>query len=161
VTPDDQFRRNDTFPERRHPNHGVQVVDGQPTIVYVTVCTKGRRPWLATAAVHDRLCEVWRAATAWLVGRYVVMPDHLHFFAGMTHTDIPLDNWVRYWKSLFSKRHKDPSCRWHPDHWDTRLRRGESYDQKWEYVWNNPVRHDLMQRAEDWPYQGVIHDLPW
>ena len=36
-----------------------------------------------------------------------------------------------------------------------------AYEEKWEYVRNNPVRAGLAARAEDWPFQGVIHELMW
>ena len=42
-----------------------------------------------------------------------------------------------------------PSQEWQSDHWDTRLRSGESYDAKWEYVRNNPVRAGLVKTAEE------------
>ncbi len=98
---------------------------------------------------------------AWVVGRYVVMPDHIHLFAAPDRPELPLDNWVKYWKSQFTKRHRVSEHRWETDHWDTRLRKGESYAVKWEYVRNNPVRHGLVQRAEDWPFQGEIALLEW
>ncbi|MBI3919804.1 MAG: hypothetical protein HY318_00195 [Armatimonadetes bacterium] len=130
-------------------------------IVYLTVCTKDRRGWLATDKNHALLVKVWTEATAWLVGRYVIMPDHIHLFAVPGQMEIEFDNWVRYWKSQFSKQHHGHSHRWQTDHWDTRLRSSESYEEKWEYVRNNPVRHGLVERSEDWPYQGEIHVLPW
>ena len=148
------------LPRRSRPVHGVLPASDKPTIVFLTVCTKGRMPSLATDAVHKLLLNVWQDASAWLVGRYVIMPDHLHLFATPTG-DIPLDNWVRYWKSQFTKRHQEPSHRWHPDHWDRRLRSMESYDEKWQYTRDNPVRHRLVARAEDWPYQGELNELAW
>jgi hypothetical protein len=30
----------------------------------------------------------------------------------------------------------------------------ESYTQKWEYVQENPVRAELVVRADEWRYQG-------
>ena len=147
---------------RKHPAHGVLVVPNRPPIVYLTVCTKGRQPWLATSEVHDLLRSVWTDdATAWLVGKYIIMPDHIHLFAAPGQMEITFDNWVRYWKSQFSKQHRNPAHRWQTDHWDTRLRASESYASKWEYVSNNPVRHGLVERAEYWPFQGQIYDLPW
>ena len=47
------------------------------------------------------------------------------------------------------------------DCWDTQLRRGESYHDKWEYVRNNPVRRGLAASPEAWPYGGVMHELIW
>ena len=133
----------------------------KPTIVFVTDCTRGRSPWLATDAVHDLLVATWSEATAWHVGRYIVMPGHVHLFAGPGGLDVPLDNWVRYWKSLFTKRHANPSHPWQPDHWDRRLRDGESYDNKWHYVRENAVRHGLVERPEQWRYAGELNVLAW
>ena len=88
----------DKLPRRTHPTHGVRIMDGLPTIVFDTVCTKNRLPWLACHEVHHLLCDIWREATAWLMGRYMILPDHIHFFAGATETDVEYDNWVTYWK---------------------------------------------------------------
>lgn len=149
------------LPNRSRPAHGVHGDDLKPIIVFVTVCTKNRSPWLATPDVHALLREVWSRATAWRVGRYVILPDHLHCFVTPGEPELLLDNWVRYWKSQFSKQHKHPGHEWQGGYFDRRLRTGESYDQKWEYVVNNPVRHRLVSRAEDWLFQGVLNDLPW
>jgi putative transposase len=149
----------DPYPIRKHPAHGVVFTTN--TIVYLTVCTKDRRPWLASEEVHDLLRRVWKQATAWYIGRYVVMPDHLHLFAAPGMPELPLENWVTYWKSQFSKAHKNREHRWQSGHWDTRLRRWESYDQKWQYVVNNPIRHGLVAKSEDWPYQGELFELRW
>jgi putative transposase len=147
---------------RKHPAHGILLVDGRPTIVFDTICTKNRAPWLAHAAVHCLLCEVWRDATAWLVGRYIIMPDHIHLFAAATEAStVTHDPWVTYWKSQFTKRHRVPGQRWQTDHWDTRIRSAATYEEKWEYVRYNPVRAGLVVRPEDWPFQGVIHEFTW
>jgi putative transposase len=156
-----QVVASEARPVRAHPAHGVLVIEGRPTIVFLTVCTKDRAPWLAARDVHDALLEVWREATAWLVGQYVLMPDHLHLFAGMVSETIPLDNWVKYWKSQFRKHHKRPDRRFQPDHWDTRVRDGARYEEQWNYVRDNPVRQGLVERAEDWPFQGEVFSLPW
>jgi len=148
-------------PQRKHPTHGVEPTIFKPTIVFVTVCTKDRRPWLANAAVHDLLRSVWLDARAWRVGRYVIMPDHLHFFTSPGEPDLPLENWIRFWKSQLSKRYKEQRCRWQTDHWDQRLRSGENYDEKWNYVRLNPVRHQLVKKAEDWPHRGELNILRW
>ena len=89
------------------------------------------------------------------------MPDHLHLFAGPGEPELPLDNWVRYWKSQFSKSVRNAEYAWQTDHWDRRLRSGESYAEKWDYVLQNPVRKGLVKRAEDWPFQGQLFELEW
>ena len=148
-------------PQRKHPAHGVLYIEGQPTIVYDTVCTKDRQPWLAHDDIHELLREVWNDASAWLVGRYIIMPDHIHLFAAATAIDIEFKNWVKYWKSQFTKRHKIADHRWQTDDWDTRMRTGRQYEEKWEYVRYNAFRHELVVRPEDWPHQGVLNELRW
>jgi putative transposase len=150
------FRR-----DRRHPAHGVQIQSTLPTIVLLTVCTKGRQRWLASNENHALLRSIWRAATSWRVGQYVLMPDHVHLFAAPDKPEVPLDNWVRYWKSQFTKAHGVRAHRWQVDHWDRRLRSGEGYAEKWEFVRCNPVRHGLVARPEDWPFQGMVFELEW
>jgi hypothetical protein len=46
---------------------------------------------------------------------------------------------------------------WQPGFFDHLLRHDESYAEKWDYVWRNPVRAGLVAKPEDWPYQGEIH----
>ena len=146
---------------RHRPAHGVLIEPSRPTIVFLTVCTRDRSPWLANRAAHDRLLEVWSEAKAWVLGRYVVMPDDLHLFAAPGSLEIPLEHWVRYWKSQFTKKQAGSRHAWQVDHWDTRLRHDESYEEKWNYVKNNPVRANLVKSSEDWPFQGEINWLRW
>src|SRR5205809_3852262 len=50
---------------------------------FVTTCTKNRNTVLARNEVAEILLEEWRGARdrhGWAVGRYVIMPDHVHFF---------------------------------------------------------------------------------
>ncbi len=123
---------------RKHPIP-LDVHDRQdtPLIVFLTVCTKGRKPILASSEAHALLIDAWRSAKMWQVGRYVIMPDHVHLFCAPAESET---------QPLF---------------WDTQLRRSESYDQKWRYVVENPVRAALVTRAEDWPYQGELNELRW
>jgi len=146
---------------RRRPAHGVIIEPDKPTIVYLTVCTRDRPPWLATAENHETHVKVWTEADFWLVGRYVLMPDHLHLFAAPGHTPHDFDKWVQYWKSEYMNTRLEPTQEWQVNHWDTRLRSGESYNAKWEYVRFNPVRAGLVEKPEDWPFQGELNILPW
>lgn len=148
-------------PRRNHPARGVFISKDNPTIVFLTVCTKDRQPWLAQRHVHDALVRVWHQATAWLVGRYVLMPDHLHLFCAPSDMAVPLNTWVAYWKRQFSCLHIASTGVWQRDCWDTRLRRHESYTEKWDYVRQNPVRAGLCQKADEWPYQGELNVLRW
>jgi putative transposase len=67
---------------RKYPVHPpVRERFNEPIIVFLTVCSKDRKPIFAHADSTAVLLSAWRQAKTWTVGRYVVMPDHLHSFA--------------------------------------------------------------------------------
>lgn len=150
---------------RRHPVHTPPHERfNTPIIIFVTVCTKDRKPLLANSKAHTVLRDAWEAANSWLVGRYVIMPDHLHLFcAPLPLIPQSLEKWVNFWKSVAARRwpRRDETPIWQRHFWDTQLRRGESYDAKWDYVVGNPVREGLVRKSEDWSYQGEMNFLRW
>jgi REP element-mobilizing transposase RayT len=154
-----------SLPARQRPAHFPGLESGnRSTIFFVTVCTKDRRRVLGSHEAHVLLLEAWKNAKSYCVGRYVILPDHVHLFCGpATCPGESLTRWIAYWKSLVARRWPDPGIGklWQRDFWDTQLRRGESYGEKWDYVRLNPVRAGLVTRAEDWPFQGEIKTLRW
>src|SRR5262245_30525535 len=125
-------------PFRRHPAHPpVLQRDQLPVIVLVTVCTQDRKRLLAREEIATLLQAAWLEATTWRVGRFVIMPDHLHLFC--MPAEFPargLVQWVRYWKSIVSRRwpRLEEKPVWQLDFWDTQLRDHHHYDEKWSYV---------------------------
>ena len=110
------------------------------------------------------LQNIWGVADNWLVGKYVIMPDHIHFFCAPATPEAPnVRDWIAFWKSVFTRHwpHADDEPIWQRGAWDRQLRKGDSYSTKWAYVAANPVRHGLVQHVEDWPYQGEMSVLPW
>lgn len=146
---------------RRQPPRLAEVFQSRTTPVYfVTFCTMYRQPLLANAQVHAAFrnyCEIGVAERNVAVGRYVIMPDHIHLFvSGDASLDLGL--WVRGLKRVLGNAiaaQSRGSLR-RPGFFDHLMRNSESYTQKWEYVCENPVRAGLVARAEDWSYQGEI-----
>jgi putative transposase len=148
-------------PSRRKPAEGVHVELDRPTIVLATVCTKDRSRWLACDEAHRLLVDTWHRATTWLASDYVLMPDHLHLFAAPRDLDFTIERWIGFWKSQFSRAHVHTDWVWQSRSFHHRLRRDESYSQKWLYMQENPVRAGLVKEIGQWPYQGAIHKLRW
>ena len=149
---------------RRHPIHNPILDSGnRAALVFVTVNTHQRKQILSKMDVAEVIRAACRQGDAWLVGRYVIMPDHIHFFCAPRDLSVSLKRWMTFWKSLASLRWPRPAEQpvWQLDFWDTQLRRGENYDEKWDYVWRNPVRKGLVAKPEDWPYAGEINVLAW
>jgi putative transposase len=122
-------------------------------VFFLTFCTLHRRATLDNHRIHEQFRSYCIRALDYnvAVGRYVVMPDHIHLFV-CGDLEFDLGIWVRGLKRVVTP---ERNC-WQPGFFDHLLRSVESYAQKWEYVRENPVRAGLVQRAEQWPFQGEI-----
>ena len=92
------------------------------------------------------------------MGRYVIMPDHVHLFVRGSQV-FRLGPWVGLLKQALAKATRLSRAEaqvWEEGFFDHVLRSNESYSQKWNYVRENPVRAGLVKAVEDWPYQGEI-----
>ena len=127
-------------------------------LFFVTICTIHRQRIDDLEGVHQAFRKyIGRALNEFgiAVGRYVIMPDHMHFFV-RGGEDFKLAQWVNGLKRSVSvaleATKKSPV--WQPGFFDHLLRNDESYSQKWEYVRENPVRAGLVKLCDEWPYQG-------
>ena len=92
------------------------------------------------------------------VGRYLIMPDHLHLFVSGPG-DFQLGRWVGTLKQFLARRiliGQSVEPFWQRGFFDHVLRNDESYGKKWDYVRANPVRAGYVGNAEEWPYSGEI-----
>ena len=91
------------------------------------------------------------------VVRYLIMPDHMHLFV-RGGGDLKLAQWVNGLKRAISVALEASKKRplWQPGFFDHVLRNDESYSQKWEYLRENPVRSELVVRADEWRYQREL-----
>src|SRR5258707_1238800 len=133
----------------------LQPFDREP-LYFFTTCVAQRREILPNSTANEILRKVWSNSAehdGWFVGRYVVMPDHVHLFARATSEAKPRAAWVKTWKSVSSRRLatalKISQPLWQADYIDHFIRSAESYGEKWSCVMNNPVRKGLVARAED------------
>jgi len=158
----------DSFPRRKHLRRLDDITVSRPLVFFLTACVAGRRPVLYEPRVADILVQAWRHATAlhgWLIGRYVIMPDHVHFFASpVGDAAKDLSGFLKYWKRSTAIRLRKAGFsqfRWQREFFDHLLRDEESYAEKWDYVRDNPVRAGLVGDSSQWPYQGEIARLEW
>ena len=128
---------------------------------FVTFNTHERRHLLARDEVHDcfRLfCERAEEHDV-AVGRYVIMPDHIHLFVAMPPVGLTLSEWTQALRTVVGKtllRLGSQKPHWQAGFFDHVLRSAESYSQKWDYVRMNPARAGLVEKPEEWRYQGEI-----
>ena len=130
-------------------------------LYFITFCTHERQRFLATDEVHTAFVVFAKRAECNFnvaVGRYVIMPDHVHLFVRGGH-DFRLSPWIGGLKQALAKAGALSLAKgriWEEGFFDHVLRSNESYSQKWSYVRKNPVRAGLVKSVTDWPYQGEI-----
>lgn len=144
------------FPQKPHRLESIFSCYNPP-LYFITFCTFDRKPLLNNRPVHEAFSNFARqAATRGAVfGRYVIMPDHIHCFIRIAPT-LEIGTTIRLLKRSLSAAIETPSPHWQPGFFDHVIRRSKSYSEKWTYVVQNPVRAGLVDRPEEWPFQGEI-----
>ena len=157
---------SDQKPKRKHLKRLEKVhAKLKAEVYFITVCTHNRKKILARDDIYDVLVNALRQKakeTGWRVGRYVIMPDHVHFFCTLTSPNSILSEFIGQWKGFCTQKFREVGIKgpfWQKEFFDHLLRSDESYKNKWEYVRHNPVRHRLCKSPDEWPYQGEIQLL--
>lgn len=133
-------------------------------VYFITTTVADRQPVLANPPCHQIIVSElsdMRVRHGWSIGQYVVMPDHVHFFAkAIPGQARPLNTSIGKWKEWTAKRIRGEiggtGSLWQPEFFDHVLRSNESRKEKWSYMVANPVRAGLDTHSADWPYAGSI-----
>jgi putative transposase len=137
--------------------HRLDLIYTNQPLYFVTFATRDRKtiPSLNDAQLAlERYGHCGIAKFSIALGRYVIMPDHVHLFV-RGGGNFTLSSWIGGLKRAMSVGLKLPRL-WQPGFFDHILRSDESYAEKWNYVRDNPVRVGLVEMTDDWPYQGEI-----
>jgi len=133
-------------------------------VYFITSCTHGRQLILADEPAHQAFIRFANQARDHrvLVGKYLLMPDHLHLFVCIPPGATGLSEWTKSLKNTFSRHwlgESLPSPHWQKGFFDHLVRHEESHAEKWKYVADNPVRAGLCKHPRDWPCTGGINQL--
>lgn len=105
------------------------------------------------------------------IDAWVVMPDHLHCVWTLPEGDPDFPTRWRLIKGRFaaglavsdrrspSKVAKSEKGIWQRRFWEHHIRDEADYVNHIRYCWINPVKHGFVERAVDWPYSSIHHDI--
>jgi REP element-mobilizing transposase RayT len=133
-------------------------------VYFLTICTAHRARLLANVETHERFlafCQQSPELAGVWVGRYVLMPDHIHAFVSAQSSEA-VSRWVGSLKKFFAagwRKQGRTTPFWQESFFDHLLRSNESYEEKWMYVLQNPVRAGLTKNASDWPFASEVHPV--
>ncbi|MEP6821802.1 MAG: transposase [Chthoniobacterales bacterium] len=147
------------FPKR--PPRLERLFSSLRSFYFVTLNSYKRLPILARPEIHEYFrAYCFRAEEHDIaVGRYVIMPDHVHLFVALPPEGTTLGRWIQMLRTVLGKkllRLGVQKPHWQEGFFDHVLRSADSYSEKWDYVRMNPVRAGLCREPEEWAYQGEI-----
>lgn len=128
-------------------------------------------PGLAKAVIDSLLWRMDR--DGWLPYCYCLMPDHLHFLAGLPLSKLEIINagargappkgileQIGRFKSFTTTqiwwRFGGTGALWQKSSYDQVIRWNDSVEAVIDYILNNPVRKGIVARWEDYPYSGRV-----
>lgn len=141
---------------RRRHHLDEKVFEGTPRVVFLTICTASRHPWLAkpslASVVRDEIKVLHE--THPVLG-FCLMPDHLHLLFGTAGDRLP--SVVGRFKGRASRkvRQLEPELEvWQPGYWDHVIRRDDGLLKTLQYLLLNPVRAGLADEWWTYPWLG-------
>lgn len=138
----------------------------QDNVYFVTIrAVHGSVPFhdpdLALAVVETLLRQ--RQTGRLRVYAYVLMPDHLHAAVSVAGGEDSLPAVLKDFKSYTTRlawKRGLAGVLWQRSFYDHIARRAEDLLAICEYILANPVRSGLAREVSDWPYSGVLDQLP-
>jgi putative transposase len=131
----------------------IQLPWEKSVIYFVTLCVKDRRNVLANPDVFEVIQATIDQLRKWRVLAGVIMPDHSHWIVSpIGDRELSVGDFSEGFKRVLRKRLGSQPWEWQRGCFDRLLRSDDNLHSKWTYVQDNPVRHGLVQRSQDWPY---------
>src|SRR4030095_11994047 len=142
----------DSFPcvwLNRHDCQGSCYRGKKSVIYFVTMCVKDRRRVFANPDIFDAIKKRSHNCRSGVLAD-VVMPDHAHWVVlPVQNRDLSVGDFSHGFKRLLRKSLGSQLWEWQRRCFDLLLRSEENLWSKWIYVKDNPVRHGLVQKADD------------
>jgi putative transposase len=135
-----------------------EIYDEPGGIWLLTTVADGRAPHFADRAFAAAVCQslelVCRDANANLLA-YALMPDHLHAIMLTTSTNVMaiMQRFKSYTAHVRKKQTGHPKL-WQDSFYDEGIRGAQDLDRAVRYVLENPVRAQLVEEWEMWPFTG-------
>jgi len=128
-------------------------VDRAKALFFITICCQPRGAnQLANEPVATRINEAleFRSKQSLLFTyTLLLMPDHLHAIVGYNDRLSSLEDTIASLKQRIAQQN---GVRWQKGFFDHRIRNDRGYQEKVDYILNNPVSAGLCATTADWPY---------
>ncbi|MCP3923473.1 MAG: transposase [Desulfobacterales bacterium] len=140
-------------------------------LYFFTLVTFRRRPLFKDPFCRNALREsinFVRNKYLFKIEAWVLLPDHMHCLWALPDNDrdvalrwrIIKSTFTRKVKHLFhkdewmnnSRRKRNESTIWQRRFWEHRIEDQENYNNHFDYIHYNPVKHKLVKNVKDWEF---------
>ena len=140
------------LPQRQRLYHFLPEWVEKDAVYLITVCCAKRGATeltqLGRFEVMGQAIQHYSAVGKWRVKLFLVMPDHWHALIQFSPPE-DMEKVLKDWKRYVVKR---TGIDWQDGFFEHRLRTRQSAEEKWHYIWQNPVRNGLANEADKWPF---------
>ena len=128
---------------------------------FLTICCSDRRKHFTSSQICNSFLDILRPTTArylFAIHAYGLMPDHVHLLAEGLQPQSDVLQFMRVLKRNTSTpfQRKAAKALWQKKYYDHILRNNDSPDAVAWYIWMNPVRANLCQHPEEYPFSGSL-----
>ena len=138
---------------RKRLKHGIPfwVNDGEVYFITINCQQRGANSLAQDQTAHAIKNSIQRYTDLhkWWPKLIVLMPDHLHALLSLNTSAHSIKQIVSPWKSYLKKTQE---IDWQEGFFEHRIRNQESLEEKAHYLRLNPVRAQLVDQPEQWPY---------
>jgi putative transposase len=132
--------------------------------IHVTLCADREAPF-RIAGIAAMVCdnvEFYCRKLGYRLYGLTLMPDHLHVLLSPAKSERPLAYWLDVFKSYTTNRYMKMGYRpplWQPSANDHVCRTAETAVKVLTYIVNNPVRAEMVQVWQEWPWTKIFVEL--
>jgi putative transposase len=140
---------------------------------FFTLVTCGRMPIFSSAGARGQLSAAMRAVRLqwpWETSGIVLLPDHLHMLWRLPSADRDYSRRISLIKRRFTRAYLATGGReapvpagqrrrrrrgvWQRKFWEHTIRDMRDFRMHLDYIHLNPVKHNLVDHVEDWPWSS-------
>ncbi len=141
---------------------------------FFTVVTWLRRPIFLQASARAILRQAFQETNArypFAIDALCLLPDHLHCIWTLPEDDGDYSTRWRFLKTMFTDRYqaenpdfpkksvsrikRREAAIWQRRFWEHLIRDTKDFVAHVDYIHNNPVKHGLVENAEDWSWSSI------
>jgi putative transposase len=133
-----------------------------PYIYFITICSYEKKDIFVDAKINKEIIKCLlqeRNNNSIRLLAYCLMPNHIHLLIQPGKLGANIARFIGSFKSKTYRIFYESGCKervWQRRYYDHIVRTREDLPQITEYIVNNPVRKNLTDKWDDYPYSGYV-----